>query len=184
MASAMSDPNLPPEISPDDLPSSPPEPEPSTPGTSRRWFLAGGVAVLLGGGAGVLAEVLHESAPTPASPAPAALVTAVDAERVLIAALDAMPAGVRRSGTVVAQIRADHAAHLHALRRLLTTYPRPARRPAHPGFVQPRTLDQLRGVETYAARDAAQRAAALDGAAAALLASIAACEATHAELLR
>lgn len=180
----MSDPSLPPEIGPDDLPSSPPEPGPTAPGTSRRWFLAGGAAVLLGGGAGVLAEVLHEGSPTPASPAPAALVSAVDAERALIAALDAMPAGAHRSRAVVAQIRADHAAHLHALRRLLATYPQPAKTPGHPGFVQPRTLGQLRGVETHAARDAAQRAAALDGAAAALLASIAACEATHAELLR
>jgi hypothetical protein len=182
MASAMSDPSPPPETGASHLASSPAEPVKAESGTSRRWFLAGGAAVLLGGGAGVLAEVLHENPPAPATPAPGALISAVDAERVLLATIDAMPDGPHRA--VVAQIRADHTAHLHALRRLLATYPPPTRTPSHPGFTRPRTLAQLRGVETYAAADAARRAAALDGAAAALLASIAACEATHAELLR
>jgi hypothetical protein len=85
---------------------------------------------------------------------------------------------------LVEQLRADHAAHLRALRRLLATYPSAPKTPSSPGPAQPRTLGQLRGVEHQAAVDAAKRASALDGAAAALLASIAACEATHAELLR
>lgn len=181
----MSDPSPPPETGAEHLPSTPPEPERATPGTPRRWFLAGGAAVLLGGGAGVLAEVLHESSPAPATPAPGTLVSAVDAERVLLATLEAMTAGSHEARSVLAQIRADHAAHLHALRRVLATYPPPATRtPSGPGSAQPRTLAQLRDVEKQAASAAAQRAATLDGAAAALLASIAACEATHAELLR
>lgn len=184
MASAMSDPIPPPESGAQPLPSLPPQPERATPGTSRRWFLAGGAAVLLGGGAGVLAEVLHESSPAPATPAPAELIAALDAERVLVAAVDAMPAGPHRMRALLAQLRADHAAHLAALRRLLATYPPGRSVHTHPGAAQARTLGQLRGVESRAAVDAAQRAAALDGAAAALLASIAACEATHAELLR
>lgn len=183
MASAMSDSTPPPETGAEHLPSYSPEPDRTSSGTSRRWFLAGGAAVVLGGGAGVLAEVLHESSPAPAAPAPAALASAVEAERVLLATLDGMKGG-HQAPALLAQIRADHAAHLHALRRLLATYPRSISVPSHQGGAQPRTLAQLRGVENQAATDAAQRAAALDGAAAALLASIAACEATHAELLR
>ena len=183
MASAMSDLTPPPETGAEQLPSVPLGSRPTSSGTSRRWFLAGGAAVLLGGGAGVLAEVLHESSPAPAAPAPDALVSAFEAERVLLATVGAM-AGPHRTREVLAQIRSDHAAHLHALRRLLATYPPSRKSSSSPGTARPRTLGELRGVENQAATDAAQRAAALDGAAAALLASIAACEASHAELLR
>jgi hypothetical protein len=182
MASAMSDLTPPPETGAERLPSFPDEPRRVPSGTSRRWFLAGGAAVLLGGGAGVLAEVLHESSPAPSAPAPDALASALDAERVLLATIDAMPG--RHQTALLAQIRADHAAHLRALRRLLATYPSSRMVPSNPGSAQPRTLAQLRGVENQAAVAAAQGAVALDGAAAALLASIAACEASHAELLR
>jgi hypothetical protein len=48
----------------------------------------------------------------------------------------------------------------------------------------PVTRETLQGAETAAASAAATRAAALAGRAATVLASIAACEATHAELLR
>lgn len=179
----MSDLTPPPETGAEELPSNPPEPQRTSSGTSRRWFLAGGAAVLLGGGAGVLGEVLHETSPAPATPAPGALGSAFEAERVLLATVDAM-AVPHENREVLAQIRADHAAHLHALRRLLATYPPSRKLPTGPGSGQPRTLAQLRGVESQAAVGAAQRAAQLDGAAAALLASIAACEAGHAELLR
>lgn len=184
MAFAMSDPSPPPETGAEQLPASPPEPERNPSGTSRRWFLAGGAAVLLGSGAGVLAEVLHESSPAPAVPAPDALVSAVDAERALVAIADAMKGNSHRSRALIAQIRADHADHLRALRRVLATYPPQRRTPSSAHPAQPRTLGELRDVENQAASDAARRASALDGAAAALLASIAACEATHSELLR
>jgi hypothetical protein len=86
---------------------------------------------------------------------------------------------------VIAQARADHAAHLHALRRVQASLPKPAHRPARQKVHgTPRTQAQLRAAETAASVTAAKRAAGLDGAVAVLLASIAACEATHAELLR
>jgi hypothetical protein len=166
-------------------PSPPPSPgPPPAPGTSRRWFLAGGAAVVLGGGAGVLAEILPESSPAPPAPPPAALEAAIDAERALLADLDATTGGSPHVRRLVAQARADHVAHLAALRRTLkATTPGHAPKPT-PVHGRPRQLAELRAAETRAAAVAAQHAAALDGAAAALLASIAACEATHAELLR
>jgi Ferritin-like domain len=179
------------EPSPPPPPGPPPPPQPPAasepPGTarpSRRWFLAGGVALVLGGGAGVLAEILHESSPPSPAPPPAALSAAIEAERALLADLDATTGGSPHIRQLVAAVRADHAAHLSALRRTLrATTPV---RPPHdvPVHGRPRTLAELRAAERKAAAVAAQHATALDGAAAALLASIAACEATHAELLR
>ena len=95
--------------------------------------------------------------------------------------MQAVPA-VRR---LLGQARADHAAHLHALEQLVATYPTPApsatSTPAPAGT--PRTLVALRSAESAAATASAERARRLTGGPAALLASIAACEATHAELL-
>jgi hypothetical protein len=154
-------------------------------GTSRRVFLVGGgAAVLLGAGAGVLAQVLSEDEPPgPAAPPPA-LVAAIADERGLLADLDATTGGGPAVRRLIDQLRADHEAHLAALRKVLLSITQaPARQPA-PLRGTPKTRAQLRAIEGAAAELAAQRAAALDGPTAALLASIAACEATHAELLR
>lgn len=159
------------------------EPGPSRSGPSRRWFLAGGAAVLVGAGAGVAVEVLGRTEPAEPAGPPAALIAAVHAERALIADLDATTGGSPRVRGLIKQARADHAAHLSALRGVLAGYPgarTAARRP--PG--RPRTVVQLHAAERDAAQTAARHGAALSGAAAALLASIAACEASHAELLR
>jgi hypothetical protein len=153
-------------------------------GTSRRWFLAGGAAVLLGGGSGVLAEVLTSRAPAGPPPAPAGLVAAAAAERALIADLDATTGGAPGVRRVIVAARADHAAHLAALTRLLRTYRAPAGTSAARQQGTPRTLVQLRAAEVRASEGAVRRAVALDGATATLLASIAACEATHAALLQ
>jgi hypothetical protein len=154
-------------------------------GPSRRWFLAGGAVVLLGGGAGVAADLVHEKhhgAQPPPLP-PAALAAAAAAERVLIADLAATTGGSPSVRRVIVQARADHAAHLDALTDLLAFYRAPSVSPsAHPGTA--RTHDQLRAAEQQASIAAAGHAASLSGAQAALLASIAACEASHAELLR
>jgi hypothetical protein len=162
----------------------PPSGPPPSAGTSRRWFLAGGAAVLLGAGAGVLGEVLGEDEPAgPAAP-PEPLVAAIAAERALLADLAATTGGDRAVRRAIEQIRADHEKHLAALRKVLagvTQSPAP-RATAAQG--QPRTRRQLSDAERAAAGLAAQHAAALDGPSAALLASISACEATHAELLR
>ncbi|HEU5265462.1 MAG TPA: hypothetical protein VFU35_02135 [Jatrophihabitans sp.] len=160
-------------------------------GTSRRWFLAGGAAALLGAGAGVAAEFWTHETPPPRRPTPPqVLVDAAAAERALLADLDATTGGTPAVRSVIRQVRADHAAHLRALTELIATYGVPAGgRPssvlgsasAAPGT--PRTRAALRGAERRAATAAARRADQLTGGHAALLASIAAAETTHADLL-
>lgn len=150
---------------------------------SRRWFLAGGLAVLAGGGAGVGAEYWRHRPPAPLPRPPALLLEAAAAERALIADLDATTGGAPSVRRLLTAARADHAAHLSALEDLLTAYRTPSPSPSPvPGT--PRTLAQLRSAEQQAATAAGTRADASSGARAALLASIAACEASHAELLR
>jgi hypothetical protein len=165
---------------------------PPTPrGTSRRWFLAGGGAVVLGAGGGVAADLLGTgSTRKPPPRPPAALAAAAEAERALIADLDATTGGSAEVRAVIVQARADHADHLAAVTALLAPFRRPAGTPS-PGpsaaAGTPRTLAQLRAAEQSASASAARRAAGLGAkaaTAATLLASIAACEATHAELLR
>jgi hypothetical protein len=159
---------------------------------TRRWFLAVGGALAVGAGAGTAAAFLHperarKRKPPARPPADlaAALDAAVAAERGLLADLDATSGGAPAVRRVIAQARADHAAHLRALRRVQVSLPKPAHRPARREVHgMPRTQAQLRSAETAASVVAAKRAAGLDGAVAVLLASIAACEATHAELLR
>ncbi|HEX3336548.1 MAG TPA: hypothetical protein VHS54_08805 [Jatrophihabitans sp.] len=161
-------------------------PEPAKSGISRRWFLAGGGAVLLGGGAGAVAGIVRDGAAPKPNPPPAALVAAVEAERGLIADLDATTGGPPAVRRVIVASRADHAAHLAALRAVLARYdaaqPAPGSTASAPRGT-PRTTAELRAAERVASSTAARRAATLAGADAVLLASIAACEATHAELL-
>lgn len=150
---------------------------------SRRWFLAGGLAVLAGGGAGVGADFWRHHRPAPLPRPPAALLAAAAAERALIADLDATTGGPPEVRRVIVAARADHAAHLQALQDLLTSYRAAATRPALPHGT-PRTLSQLRAAEQRAAVAAESRASGFAGTRAALFASIAASEASHAELLR
>lgn len=150
---------------------------------SRRWLLAGGVALVVGGGAGVGADFLSarpRSRPVSPPAPPAELLAAITAERALIADLDATTGGTPPVRQVIVQARADHAAHLRALRGALAGY---AKHRTTPQSGAPRTRAELRRAEERAAAAAGRRAAALSGAHAALLASIAACEATHAALL-
>jgi hypothetical protein len=158
------------------------QPAPAPVGPSRRWMLAGGAALVAGGAAGAIVELIAADGPAAPPLPPAALLAAVRSEHRLIADLDATTGGTPAVRQVIVQARADHAAHLAALTALLRRYRNVAPRPAAHG--RPRTLAQLHTAEIAASRDTAQRAEALSGAAAALLASIAACEASHAELLR
>jgi hypothetical protein len=155
-------------------------------GTSRRWFLAGGAAVLVAAGGGVGADfLLHDRKADQPPPAPPdALIAAVDVERALIADLAATTGGSPPVRQVINQARADHAAHLRALRALLRDYRTPSAATSTPApRGAPRTAAQLRAAEQRASATASRRAAALDGTMAALFASISACEATHAALL-
>lgn len=157
-----------------------PETEPS-----RRWLLVAGGAALLAGGAGVGAAWLSDgSTATGPGPAPDALLGAVFAEQALIADLDATTGGAPAVRTAIAQLRADHALHLQALDALASQYRRPRASASASAKGTPRTAAALRAAEVRASAGAAHRASILPGRAAVLLASIAACEAAHAELLR
>jgi hypothetical protein len=165
-----------------------PGPQPSVPagsGTSRRWFLAGGLtlaALVAGAGGGVGIEFLRHRSPEPPPAAPAALVAAAAAERALVADLSATTGGAPDVRLVIEQAQVNHRAHLAAIEDLLTAYGTPSPTPSPPRGI-PRTKVQLRAAEMAAATAATQRAEALRGRQATLLASIAACESTHAELL-
>jgi hypothetical protein len=163
-------------------------------GVSRRGFVLGAGLAVLGAGGGVAVGLLVDRTPDHVTvPRPRTLLAAAAAERTLLAQVDAALAGDASLRTVLRQVRADHAAHLAALTAAVelatgaaassgaasgsgsagARVPRPA----------PSSRDQLRAAEAAAASAGAQRALALTGRDAALLASISACEATHAELL-
>lgn len=132
------------------------------------------------------------------------LLAALAAERALIAGIDAAGSLPGTDGQILRRIRAEHVAHERALAAAVRAaggdaYPAGASHSASPGggpgpSGRPRTgtppagghrpgLPALGAAEAAAARAAARRAARLHGRDAALLASISASEATHAELL-
>lgn len=123
--------------------------------------------------------------------APAALRAALAAEHDLIATLDAsLPAAGAAAGTL-RRIRSDHAAHARALAAAVAEAGGavPGDQPAASASAgtappaAPASVAQLQQAEADASRWAAKRAGGLSGRDATLLASIAACEASHAELL-
>ena len=154
-------------------------------GVSRRALLLGGAAVVLAGGGGVavgaLGPLTHHG---PTGRPPADLLAAVAEEQALIAAIDATTGGSAAVRTALRQIRADHLAHQVALQGAVDSYPQsPAgARPSSPAPAQALDVAGLRGAERRASTRAARRADHLAGPNATLLASIAACEASHAEL--
>ena len=154
---------------------------PSGPPVTRRVVLTCGLGIVAATAAGALVGIADNRA-TGSAQAPAELVAARDAERALIAAIDASLAHEATLRTHLAPIRADHSAHLAALEAAIGAYPTPA---AMPAVARAAPLDRagLRAAERTAAAHGAQRAAVLTGRSATLLASIAACEASHAELL-
>lgn len=155
---------------------------------SRRGLLVGGAAVVIAAGTGVAVGAL-QPLPEPDKPTgrpPADLVAALAAERVLIAAIDATTGGSPAIRIALRQMRADHVAHQTALQGAVEAYPEapPSNPPSSPGgTVTALTVAGLRGAEEQASARAATRAARLTGRYAALLASIAACESSHAVLL-
>lgn len=174
-------------------PATPPVPG-AAPARSRRGFLiAGGIAVVGATGGGIAlgrAAGKSDSATLVAHP-PAELAAAAEAERALIALAEGAAAGVHgRRQSELGMVRANHAAHLAALEALIddAVYPavlpststsRSASSPPPAGV----NRTAVRAAERRAAATAAARAARLSGRTAVLLASIAAAEAAHAELL-
>jgi hypothetical protein len=164
--------------------------EPSV--TRRAVLLTSAAALVTGAAAGVSYEVLRGLvvSGTGSKSAPADLVAALDAESALIAQVGAaLAAGTAAdvSARALGAIRADHVAHEAALRAAVESFSATARpnspvassTPAVPAVTQ----TQLRAAELAASTAAARRASRLAGREAALLASIAACEATHAQVL-
>jgi hypothetical protein len=160
---------------------------------SRRGFLVGsGVAVVLAGGIGAVAAVVTgktSHSGTRANP-PADLLAAAEAERALIAAVDRAITNRSAPATRLTLIRSNHQAHLQAL-VAAAALAQPSAASTTPvtdsgssSSATPVSAAQLAALEMDAARSAAATAAGLTGDDAALLASIAACEACHAELLR
>lgn len=149
--------------------------------------------MVAGAGAGVGIEFWRDH-PKPAARrqhAPAALRAALAAEHELIAGLDASLSAAGTAAAALRQVRADHAAHARALAAAVAEAggAPPGAKGTAPDAAStaraaaPRSVAQLRQAESDASRRAAKRAGALSGRDAALLASIAACEASHAELL-
>jgi hypothetical protein len=150
---------------------------------TRRSLLGAGV-ILLAGGVGAAVAGIEPARGGGREPraAPVPLQEALAREQSLVAGLEA---ALRRGlGPAVAlrAAHADHLAHAAALRSAIVADPVPSASSAPPSAVAP-TITQLRDAEVAAADSAAAESAALAGAHAALLASIAASEATHAELL-
>lgn len=162
------------------------------PPPSRRGFVVVGALAVLAAGAGMWRALdTGNGGSGPLSPAVSAgLRAAADTERALIASADSASKHAGSHGAALRAVRADHVQHLAAIEALIAdlSYPVPASSPSseHTSAAPaPRAVKiaDVRAGETAASRTAAQRAAASSGRAAVLLASIAACEATHAELL-
>jgi hypothetical protein len=166
---------------------------------TRRQLLVtiGGVSVLGAAGAGAavaaLSDLPSRAMPPPtqshAAPAPPPqLVAALAREQALIAGLDAVVAADPTIGVLMA-IRADHRAHADAIAAAITeltaTSPSagPTPSPSTSATVATPTVGQLRAAEQSAHQQLAIACGQLRGVNAVLLASIAACEAGHAELL-
>jgi hypothetical protein len=158
----------------------------------RSVLIGGGIAVLAAAGGGIALGVATTPAagehPSTAARVPAELAAAVAAETELIAGIDSV-LGTARAHTkrALRDIRADHVAHLAALRASIIdniyplATPSASASPAAPSPAAP--TPDVRAAELRASRAAAARAGRLSGRDAALLAGIAASEASHAELL-
>jgi hypothetical protein len=159
---------------------------PRAPDRTRRAFLAAGGLLVAGAAGGGVALGLSggTSAPAPLQPrVRAALVRAAIAEVDLIAAAERAMRAARGSARVTLRgVRRNHVAHLAAIRAAIAEAAYPARPPRIRKHARQLT-GALSAAEARAARAGARRALQLTGAPSALLASIAACEATHAELL-
>ncbi|MFN2518857.1 MAG: hypothetical protein ABR604_07420 [Jatrophihabitantaceae bacterium] len=152
---------------------------------SRRSLLLGSVGVVLAAGGGVAVGALRPVARRePTGRPPVELVAALHAERTLIAVIDATTGGRPRVRTALRQIRADHVSHQIVLQAAVDAYPQspPATVTSSPGAAQALDVAGLRRAEHLASVRAATLATRLTGTNATLLASIAACEASHAEL--
>ena len=163
------------------------------PSLTRRRLLAGVGVLAAAAGAAVIGALTassgdgdsaKRSAPPPGPPGP--LLSALERERTLLATVRAS-VGDAALATVTGPLVADHTEHEATLSGLLATYPtasRSASESSSPPPAAPTSVAALRQAEGAAAEEAAAESAAASGALAAVLASICACEASHAAWLR
>jgi hypothetical protein len=151
-------------------------------GLTRRGVLLSAAAVAAAGAAGVAAGVLRAVPVEHSHPPPPELVAALADEQRLLAGIDATTGGDEAVRTALRAIRADHAAHRDALQAAVRSSGGTLQG-GPPPTATALTRAALRAAEQAASLRAAAHAAALTGEQAALLASIAASEASHAELL-
>ncbi|MDT4892277.1 MAG: hypothetical protein QOE97_1312 [Pseudonocardiales bacterium] len=151
----------------------------------RRGVLLAALGAVLAAGAGTGAGFLRPLRPgRPAQQPPADLVAALGAERALIAQIQATLTADASLRATLSGVRADHEQHVAALEVAIGAITgKPPVPSAAESAPQALTRAQLAATEGQAASRAAARAARLTGRDAALLASIAACEQTHRELL-
>lgn len=156
------------------------------PKRTRRAFLAVGGLVVVGaaGGGAALGLSGGTSAPAPLRPEMHAVLmrAALDEVDLIAAAARAMHTARGADRTTLRLVHGNHVAHLAAVRAVIADAAYPAR-PPRIGSHARRMSGGLAAAEARAARAGARRALQVTGAPSALLASIAACEASHAELL-
>lgn len=156
------------------------------PDHTRRAFLAAGGLVVAGAAGGGVALGLSggTSATSPQRPEvhEALLHAALDEQDLIAAAARAMHSAHSADRPTLRLVHDNHVAHLTAVRGAIAEAAYPAG-PAHIRRHPRHAPGDLAAAEARAARAGARRALQLTGAPSALLASIAACEATHAELL-
>lgn len=160
---------------------------------TRRRLLAGSLRAGVGGlvVAGAAAcDPLGRSHPTPRPDRPTApdpLLELLAAERALLSQYDAVLARFPSVASVTA-VRADHAAHVDALRAVVRAPATSASASPTPPVAAPATLPAamaaLRAAEVSAAARTTAACIAAPASRAALLGSIAACESAHLVILR
>ena len=151
---------------------------------TRRHLLAT-AAVVIAGGAGVGAGLLRPVRERQPPGAPQSLLDARDREHALTATVDAMLAADATLHPLLDPIRADHVAHAAAFDSLLSGYNRrPSPSSPPPSASTPAGRPALLAAEHQASQALSAASGTQVGEPAALLASVAACEAGHVELLR
>jgi hypothetical protein len=163
-------------------------------GQSRRSLLRAGATLAVAGGIGVAAGCTSgPSTPAPPDPVTVALTALLKSEQALVAGYDAAISAHSQLGGRISGVRADHAAHVKALTALLarrepdaspspSTAPAPADNSLSSGSSSS-ARQQLATLERQQATAAITGCLAASGDEAALLASLAASEMTHVEVL-
>lgn len=161
--------------------------EPNRLMSRRAWLGSAGVIAAAAAGGAVVALVRPDPVNGHPPGAPDWLPAALAREQQLLDGLDAAIRADPTLGVRLAPVRADHTAHLQVLQVLSSRYgPTPATGSgsrATAAVPAPTGVAGVRRAELAAARTTAAAALTAAGGDAGLLASIAACEATHAAVL-